>query len=114
MATATESNNMVNDAFAELSKTTQQSVSSVFEIVSAGTGQNNEKLRKAFESTMESIQHLNEVEADLRAKTKESYEVRKHLDEAQQALKSVTSAVSSAVVDEENLAIKSGEQQAAG
>ncbi len=107
MATATESNNMVNDAFAELSRTTQQSVSSVFDIVSAGTGQNNEKLRKAFESTMESIQHLSDVEADLRAKTKESYEVRKHLDEAQQALKNVTSSVASAVVDEENKAIKS-------
>lgn len=105
MATATESNNMVNDAFADLSRTTQQSVSSVFDILSHSTGHNNEQLRKTMESTLQTINMMNEVEADLRKKTQENYEVRQSLDSAQQALKDITSTVASAVVDEENKAM---------
>lgn len=105
MATATESNNMVNDAFADLSRTTQQSVTSVFDILSHSTGHNNEQLRKTMESTLQTINMMNEVEADLRKKTQENYEVRQSLDVAQQALKDVTSTVASAVVDEENKAM---------
>ncbi len=105
MATATESNNMVNDAFADLSRTTQQSVSSVFDILSHSTGHNNEQLRKTMESTLQTIDMMNEVEADLRKKTQENYEVRQSLDSAQQALKDITSTVASAVVDEENKAM---------
>lgn len=109
MATATESNNMVSDAFAELSRTTQQSVSSVFEIVSAGAGHNNEQLRKTMESTMQTIELMNIVEADLRQKTQEGVTVRKSLDDAQRALKEVTGSVASAVVDEENKVMSSQE-----
>jgi hypothetical protein len=105
MATATESNNMVNDAFADLSRTTQQSVTSVFDILSHSTGHNNEQLRKTMESTLQTINMMNEVEADLRKKTQENYEVRQSLDTAQQALKDITSTVASAVVDEENKAM---------
>lgn len=105
MATATESNNMVNDAFADLSRTTQQSVTSVFDILSHSTGHNNDQLRKTMESTLQTINMMNEVEADLRKKTQEGYEVRQSLDMAQQALKDVTSTVASAVVDEENKAM---------
>lgn len=105
MATATESNNMVNDAFADLSRTTQQSVTSVFDILSHSTGHNNEQLRKTMESTLQTINMMNEVEADLRKKTQENYAVRQSLDVAQQALKDVTGTVASAVVDEENKAM---------
>lgn len=99
MATATESNNMVNDAFADLSRTTQKSVSSIFDTVSAGAGQNNEQLRKTLESTMNTIEMMNSVEADLKAKAAEAYEVRQSLDTAQAALKEVTGSVASAGVD---------------
>jgi hypothetical protein len=102
MATATESNNMVNDAFSDLSRLTQNSVAEVFDMVSNATGHNNEQLRKTMESTMNTINMMNEVEADLRKKTQEGYEVRQSLDVAQQALKNITSTVASAVVDEEN------------
>jgi hypothetical protein len=105
MATATESNNMVNDAFSDLSRLTQASVAEVFDLVSDATGHNNEQLRKTMESTMNTINLMNEVEADLRKKTQEGYEVRQSLDMAQQALKDITSTVASAVVDEENKAM---------
>lgn len=99
MATATESNNMVNDAFADLSKTTQESVSSIFDTVSAGAGQNNEQLRATLESTMNTIEMMNAVEADLKQKAAENYEVRQDLNVAQSALKDVTDAVASASTD---------------
>jgi hypothetical protein len=105
MATATESNNMVNDAFADLSRTTQESVASVFDILSSSTGHNNEQLRKTMQNTLETISLMNEVEADLRKKTQENYEVRQSLNTAQQALKDITGSVASAVVDEENKAM---------
>jgi hypothetical protein len=105
MATATESNNMVNDAFSDLSRLTQASVAEVFDLVSDATGHNNEQLRKTMESTMNTINLMSEVEADLRKKTQEGYEVRQTLDMAQQALKDITSTVASAVVDEENRAM---------
>lgn len=111
MATATESNNMVNDAFADLSRTTQQSVTSVFDILSHSTGHNNEQLRKTMESTLQTISMMNDVEADLRKKTQEGYEVRQSLDQAQKALKDVTSTVASAVVDEENKAMAASEAE---
>jgi vacuolar-type H+-ATPase subunit I/STV1 len=105
MATATESNNMVNDAFADLSATTQKSVSSIFDTVSAGAGQNNEQLRRTLESTIETIEMMNSVEADLKAKATEGYEVRKDLEAAQAALQDVTGTVASAAVDAEHEAM---------
>lgn len=105
MATATESNNMVNDAFADLSRTTRQSVTSIFDTVSAGAGHNNEQLRKTLESTLQTIDMMSKVEADLKAKAKEGYELRQDLDKVQSSLKDITEVVASAGVDADHEAM---------
>ncbi len=106
MATATESNNMVNEAFTDLGRTTRKSVTSIMDTVMAGAGQNNEKLREAVRSTLETIELFDNVEADLKAKAKEAFEVRQDLDRTQKALRDVTGAVASAVVDAEHAEMK--------
>lgn len=102
MATATESNNMVNDAFADLSRTTQESVSSIFETVSAGAGQNNKQLRDTLEQTMSTIEMMNAVEKDLREKAREGAEARKDLKLTQDALRTITEVVATVATDADN------------
>lgn len=99
MATATESNNMVNDAFADLSATTRNSVSSIFDTVAAGADQNNEQLREALSATMDTLEMLDRVDSDRRAAAEEQHDINVDLSKARSALKDMTESVAHAAVE---------------